>query len=75
MKQCHIDVCKLRVTDQIWSEHTVEGRMRESSEKINPFTLRHPKSSSDDDDDDDDNNNNNNNFLCFLDDKDLSLAA
>ena len=51
--------------------------MRESSEKINPFTLRHPKSSSDDDDDDDDNNNNNNNnnFLCFLDDKDLSLAA
>ena len=45
--------------------------MRESSEKINPFTLRHPKSSSDDDDD----NNNNNNFLCFLDDKDLSLAA
>ena len=52
--------------------------MRESSEKINPFTLRHPKSSSDDDDDDDNNNNNNNNnnnFLCFLDDKDLSLAA
>ena len=45
--------------------------MRESSEKINPFTLRHPKSSSDDDDD----NNNNNNFFCFLDDKDLSLAA
>ena len=45
--------------------------MRESSEKINPFTLRHPKFSSDDDDD----NNNNNNFLCFLDDKDLSLAA
>ena len=44
--------------------------MRESSEKINPFTLRHPKSSSDDDDD-----NNNNNFLYFLDDKDLSLAA
>ena len=44
--------------------------MRESSEKINPFTLRHPKSSSDDDDDD-----NNNNFLYFLDDKDLSLAA
>ena len=51
--------------------------MRESSEKINPFILRHPKSSSDDDDDDNnnDNNNNNNNFLCFLDDKDLSLAA
>ena len=52
--------------------------MRESSEKINPFTLRHPKSSSDDDDDDDNNNNNNNNnnnFLYFLDDKDLSLAA
>ena len=48
--------------------------MRESSEKINPFILRHPKSSSDDDDDDN-NNNNNNNFLCFLDDKDLSLAA
>ena len=43
--------------------------MRESSEKINPFTLRHPKSSSDDHDD------NNNNFLYFLDDKDLSLAA
>ena len=51
--------------------------MRESSEKINPFTLRHPKSSSDDDDDDNNNNNNNNNnnFLYFLDDKDLSLAA
>ena len=50
--------------------------MRESSEKINPFTLRHPKSSSDDDDDNNNNNNNNNNnFLCFLDDKDLSLAA
>ena len=45
--------------------------MRESSEKIDHFTLRHPKSSSDDDDDDD----NNNNFLYFLDDKDLSLAA
>ena len=44
--------------------------MRESSEKINPFTLRHPKSNSDDHDD-----NNNNNFLYFLDDKDLSLAA
>ena len=50
--------------------------MRESSEKINPFTLRHPKSSCDDDDDDNNNNNNNNNnFLYFLDDKDLSLAA
>ena len=51
--------------------------MRESSEKINPFTLRHPKSSSDDDDNNnnDNNNNNNNNFLYFLDDKDLSLAA
>ena len=49
--------------------------MRESSEKINPFTLRHPKSSSDDDDDDDDDDDNNNNFLYFLDDKDLSLAA
>ena len=48
--------------------------MRESSEKINPFTLRHPKSSSDDDDNNN-NNNNNNNFLYFLDDKDLSLAA
>ena len=49
--------------------------MRESSEKINPFTLRHPKSSSDDDDDNNNNSNNNNNFLCFLEDKDLSLAA
>ena len=49
--------------------------MRESSEKINPFTLRHPKSSSDDDDNNNNNNNNNNNFLYFLDDKDLSLAA
>ena len=48
--------------------------MRESSEKINPFTLRHPKSSSDDDDDNNINNNNNN-FLYFLDDKDLSLTA
>ena len=49
--------------------------MRESSEKINPFTLRHPKSSSNDDDDNNNNSNNNNNFLCFLEDKDLSLAA
>ena len=49
--------------------------MRELSEKINPFTLRHPKSSSDDDDNNNNNNNNNNNFLYFLDDKDLSLAA
>ena len=47
--------------------------MRESSEKINPFTLRHPKSSSDDNNNN--TNNNNNNFLYFLDDKDLSLAA
>ena len=66
----HIDVCKLRVRDQIWSEHGRRTHVR-INEKINPFTLRHPKPSSDDDN----NNNNNNNFLYFLDDKDLSLAA